>query len=129
LAIGALETSSDPARLLSGLADHSAAILLWTHYQPDAAPGVSEPREIEGLSIRYFPRRGTSPAGDRSDDTGLALPRYRMTRSDIVALLDHKGFGDQVIGWDELDHPDGPCFTLLARKTLSKNALSGSIEA
>lgn len=127
LASGVLYHMADPVEFLQQLAARSRAIFLWTHFyyepaMPDGDPrrtpftGAVKQREFEGSTIRYYERRYHQANTNASFCGGSRDIHNWMHRDDILDLLRQLGFANITIRSEELDHPGGPCFTLLARR-------------
>lgn len=127
LASGVLYHMADPAEFLRQLAARCQAIFLWTHFYYEPAMPENDPRrtaftgsvterQFEGGTIRYYERRYHQANTNASFCGGSKDIHFWMHRDDILELLRRLGFRNIVIRSEELNHPGGPCFTLLARR-------------
>lgn len=127
LASGVLYHMADPGEFLKRLASRTNAVFIWTHFFLDEAmpkddvrrrpfSGKIETRMIEGVPLRYYERSYQLANSNASFCGGMKDRHFWMHRDDILALLEKLGYSDIVIRDQDLDHPGGPSFSLLARK-------------
>jgi hypothetical protein len=123
---GVLYHMRNPVELIALLASHTNRIFMWTHYYEDS-------RIKSDLNLRHkFPSRSLVEV------QGFSHTLYRqeyqvslnvagfcggsenysswLTRTDLLNALSHFGFKDVRIEHEQLDHPHGPCFSLVATK-------------
>ena len=128
MASGVLYHMMNPPEFLRLLAQRTDAIFLWTHFFLDAAMPPEDPRRIPfsgkqeiqtvaGVDARCYERSYKNAAKNSVFCGGLADRHYWMHRDDIVALLRALGFDRIDISGEDLTHPGGPCFCVLARRT------------
>lgn len=127
VASGVLYHMADPAGLLELLALRSKSVFLWTHFFLDEAmpigdvrrnpfSGKMETREVSGMKIRYYERSYQHANTNASFCGGMKDKHFWMHREDILELLERLGFTNIVIRDEDLAHPGGPSFSLLASK-------------
>ncbi len=126
VASGVLYHMREPAELIALLADRCRDwLLLWTHYydpavmvtRPDIAHKFPRSTTAETRGFRHSLHR--YEYGGSLDWKGFCggSARYSnwMEREDIPSCLEYFGFGD-VRTRVEPNHPNGPAFSLLARR-------------
>ncbi|AYG65829.1 MULTISPECIES: class I SAM-dependent methyltransferase [unclassified Rhizobium] len=127
LASGVLYHMADPGEFLRLLAKRSNAVFIWTHFVlEDAMPegdvrwlpftGKVETRMIDGIPVRYYERSYHHANANASFCGGMKDRHFWMHRDDILMLLREVGFNEITIRDEDLSHPGGPSFSLLARK-------------
>ena len=127
-ACGVLYHMESPAELIELLSQVTDQVFIWTHHyaprNPQQAAGFSGPQaaEYKGFSHTLFRK----DYGDALDFAGFCGGPHRgwtwMKREDILECLKYFGFVDIRTSFDELDHPNGPAFTIVAKKgTVSKD--------
>lgn len=127
VACGVLYHMRDPLRLLEAIAARTDAIFLWTHYVeengPDSPVGsnhaydaVRETRSFHGETLTVY-RHPYLGADLNPEFCGGVYenPRW-MARESIVRALEILGFTSLEFAHDTRDHPNGPCFSILARR-------------
>jgi len=126
VASGVLYHLDDPIGAIELMGRVSDRLFLWTHYYDavvlDAIPGYA----------------GKFHTGERTDHDGFEYTRYRqeygdalnwqgfcggpgasscwLGREDILGMLRHLGFERIEVGFDHLNHTNGPAFALLAQR-------------
>lgn len=126
LASGVLYHMSEPMRLLELLGQRSDRIILWTHYYDDAII-----RGNRKLSHKFSRVKTGRHAGV---DYDWVLQSYKeslswggfcgggadtsvwLTRSSILGFLQTQGFVHQHVAFEQPDHPNGPCFAVIASR-------------
>ncbi|NTJ06670.1 class I SAM-dependent methyltransferase [Rhizobium lusitanum] len=127
LASGVLYHMADPGEFLRLLASRTKAVFIWTHFVlEDAMPegdvrrlpfsGKVETRMVDGVPVRYYERSYHHANANASFCGGMKDRHFWMHRDDILMLLRKLGYSDIVIRDENLNHPGGPSFSLLARK-------------
>jgi hypothetical protein len=127
IASGVLYHMQDPVRLLELLAAKSDAFYVWTHYASDEAMPPRDPRrsaflgprEIEerhGVSVRFYKRSYHGAWRSKSFCGGMHDLHRWIEKEDIIALISKLGFADIRIAHDEPAHPNGPSFSIVARR-------------
>lgn len=127
VASGVLYHMRNPAELIGLLADRCRDhLLLWTHYFDQAAVDASPKLQSKLSTSEDSDYRGFhhtlhhyeyGPALQWAGFCGGSAHFANwMGREDILACLKYFGFGDVRIFDDARDHPNGPAFTLIARK-------------
>jgi hypothetical protein len=123
LASGVLYHMRKPVHLLGLLAGKCDRLFMWTHYydpsvlqRPHLAPKftgslASEQSGFRHTLYRYEYQMGTD---HKRFCGGTAEFSHWLSRSDILSCLEHFGFGDVHINFEEPDHPHGPAFVVTA---------------
>ncbi|TDK39773.1 class I SAM-dependent methyltransferase [Rhizobium deserti] len=129
IASGVLYHMADPAQFIAKMAARCDNLYIWTHYFDDAAmpPGDSrrqpltgnvETREVGGVPVRYY-ERGYFKANTNSNFCGGMRDRhYWMHRQDIISLLSGLGFGNLEVAHEDPKHPNGPSFSIFAKRVV-----------
>ncbi|CAN5852206.1 hypothetical protein BH23PLA1_BH23PLA1_02340 [soil metagenome] len=128
VASGVLYHMREPAELIALLARRcSEHVLLWTHYyDEDLIVGdpahahkfvAREEVEFEGFSHVLHRHEYRAAVDWGGFCGGPALYCHWMTRPDILGCLEHFGFGDLRIQFDNPQHQNGPAFAIAARRT------------
>lgn len=126
VASGVLYHMRNPVALVQAISARAERLVLWTHYY-DAAIARSNPlmqkkmkgsrrathdgfahtlhEHCYGTSLRFAGFAG-----------GTASSANWLSRSDLLACLEHYGWGDVQTAFEQHDHPHGPCLALVARK-------------
>ncbi len=128
VASGVLYHLTQPLRLLELLGAHSDALFIWTHYfdETEMPPGdlrrlpFAENFRIEsfrGLDVRLH-RRGYYKAWkDKKFCGGMHDDHYWLEKDHIIKVLGLMGFDDIRLADEQPDHPNGPSFSIYARRT------------
>lgn len=128
VASGVLYHMADPANLLRLASMRTDALFLWTHFYLEEAMPPDDPRrkpfsgrettvEVSGVKVRCFERSYKNTTRNASFCGGMNDRHYWLHRDDILALLPALGYTHIDIGSEDLGHPGGPCFSLMARRT------------
>jgi len=126
LASGVLYHMRDPVELLTLVARAAPQVYLWSHYYDEDLI-----RRNAAISGRFTGRA-------RGDGSGFPHTLYRheyqesltfdrfcggtapfsqwMSRDDILACLRHLGWTDIRVNFEVPDHPNGPCFAVVAMR-------------
>jgi hypothetical protein len=128
LASGILYHMREPSELIYLMSKASNKVFLWTHFYDEkiigSKPNISSKfsatvnRSYKGFDHvlhRYEYGDALNWAGFCG---GTARYSYWMTRNDILDCLRFFGFKDLRIGFDEPDHPNGPCFCVAALRSV-----------
>lgn len=127
IASGVLYHSHDPVHLLELIGKRADAIFIWTHYFDDAAMPLNDLRRVpfseqvqtrtsHGIAMRLYERSYYKAWRDPSFCGGLQDQHFWLDRSDILALLGAMGFKHLNIADEQPDHPNGPSFSIFARR-------------
>jgi hypothetical protein len=127
IASGVLYHMQNPIHLLELMAAHADAFYLWTHYASyEAMPakdprrsvflGAAEVQEWRGIPIRLYKRSYHGAWLSKSFCGGMHDLHCWMEKDDISAVIRALGFSDIKIAHDEPDHPNGPSFSVFARR-------------
>ncbi|MGA0595812.1 class I SAM-dependent methyltransferase [Enterovirga sp. CN4-39] len=128
VASGVLYHLRDPLHLLERAAAATDALFLWTHYVSDEAMPLGDPRRgmfrktverrpFRGIDVRLYPRSYQGAEAKVSFCGGIYDEHRWIQREDLLAALTALGFDSLQIAHEQTDHPNGPCFSLLARKS------------
>ncbi len=126
LASGILYHMADPVALIAAISARVDKLIMWTHYfDPEVARINTQMRRHmkgsrqathDGFSHELHEHRyGTSLrfAGFAGGTQPFA---NWLSRDDLMACLEHYGWGEVQIAFEQRDHPHGPCLALVARK-------------
>lgn len=126
LASGVLYHMTDPLKMIGLACARADAVYVWTHYydesliRSNAAQahrfGASADLEWGGFRARGIHRSYGAQAWNPLHLGGEAPYSYWLTRDDILSAFRFHGFTDIAIGPEDLRHPAGPAFCLLARR-------------
>lgn len=128
VASGVLYHLRDPLHFLERVAAATDALFLWTHYVSEAAmpPGdprrsvfrpSSERRSFRGVDVRLYPRSYHRAEESSSFCGGLYDDHRWMERDDLLSVLGALGFDSLRIAHEHASHPNGPSFSILARRS------------
>lgn len=126
LASGVLYHMLNPVELIQLISGVSDTVLLWTHYYDE--------KVVKGnpsLAAK-FPQMVNSEHGGFKHELhkyayldalnwegfcgGSAPYSFWMRKEQILTCMKHFGFGDLQVGFDTLEHPNGPSFCVLGAK-------------
>lgn len=124
VASGVLYHMRNPVELISLLARRCKShLFLWTHYY-DAEAVVRrnwqrrfphlESAEHEGFRHTLYRQEYGAAIQQSVFCGGTAEQRNWLSRDDIIQCLQHFGFSNLRIQFDEYDHPNGPSLALVA---------------
>jgi Methyltransferase domain len=122
---GVLYHMRDPVGLLSLLARHTNRVYIWTHYYDheilQASPlnyryTVHTPAETEGFRYTLHRQDYMQSLDVPSFSGGSAAHSNWLSRADLLGALRHFGFGDIRMKNEDVNHPHGPCFDIVALK-------------
>ncbi len=126
IASGILYHMEEPVKLLKLISKVSDKVFLWTHYydkniiprRDDLAHKFSSVSSFEYDGVTYeYSTQSYKKALDWSGFCGGSNTISKwLTRESIIKVLKHFGFTDVKIGFDHLDHPNGPSFAVCAKK-------------
>lgn len=127
VASGVLYHMSEPVELLRLMAERTDAIFLWTHFFLDnsdkgepwraAFSGKMQIRELNGVAARCYERSYYNAATNSAFCGGPKDRHYWLHREDIISLFASFGYANIEIMGEQRNHPGGPCFSLLARRS------------
>jgi SAM-dependent methyltransferase len=122
---GVLYHMRDPVGLLSLLSRHTNRVYIWTHYYDheilQASPlspryKVHTQAETEGFRYTLHRQDYMQSLSLASFSGGSAAHSHWLSRADLLNALEHFGFRDIRIANEDVNHPHGPCFDLVAIK-------------
>lgn len=127
VASGILYHMEDPIKLIELTAAASDAVFFWTHYVDDQEMPKGDPRRTaitgapilrhsHGVDVRLHPRSYYQAWQDKSFCGGVKDQHYWIEKTDLLGLLSALGFDDIKIAMEQPDHPNGPCFCVLAQR-------------
>jgi hypothetical protein len=127
IASGVLYHMQNPIRLLELLAASCDAFYLWTHYADDDAMPEGDPRRLafvgdvetqtcHGIDVRMHKRSYHGAWQSKSFCGGMHDLHRWIEKKDILKLIHALGFADIRIEHDQLAHPNGPSFSIFARR-------------
>lgn len=128
IASGVLYHLQDPLGFLERAAAVTDALFLWTHYMSETAMppsdirrgafrNTTERRLFLGLNVRLYPRSYHRAEQSASFCGGLYDDHRWVERDDLLAVLRALGFDSLQVAHEQLDHPNGPSFSVLARRS------------
>ena len=128
VASGVLYHSSDPVRLLEGIAAATDSLYLWSHVFDEAAmpagdkrrlpfSGKVERRSSHGIDVRLHERSYLRSWRNPSFNGGLRDRHYWVDRGDLLALLAAMGFDRLTVADDEPGHRFGPSLSIFAQRS------------
>jgi Protein of unknown function (DUF1698) len=126
VASGVLYHMANPAELIHLISKTANQVFIWTHYYDEAiiqANPQLAPRFSAASFMNYENFRHVVYQQEYGDALGYAgfcggsRPFSSwMKREDILTCLKFFGFSDIRIGSEIVDHPHGPCFSLVASR-------------
>lgn len=124
IASGVLYHMKQPAELIHLLAKVSKKVMLWTHYyNPDNIHlnphQFSETKEVEYEGFKHTLHLQNYHAAGLAGKMfcgGMQHFSCWMSRQDILRCLEHFGFKNIQIDFEQVDHPHGSCFCLVATR-------------
>ena len=126
IASGVVYHVRNPVELIHNLARVTDRIFIWTHYFvrerlaaiPHMAHRVGASHEADYAGFRHTLNRYNY--GDFLDTTrfagGSEQYSHWLSRDDLLGALRHAGFTDITVGQEEIDHTNGPCINLVAKR-------------
>lgn len=126
IACGVLYHLKDPVELIHNLARVTDRVFIWTqYYVPERLAAIEHMKHrfrqshaAEHAGFRYTAYRyeygdflDTSRFAGGSDEFS-----HWLGRDDLLGALRHAGFGKIEVGEEDLEHANGPCISLVARK-------------
>ncbi len=126
VASGVLYHQQDPVALLQLVSKVCDRVLLWTHFydatvitaRPDLAPKFpsSVTARTSGFSHTLHRYEYASALAWGGFCGGPATWSCWMERDEILSCLEHLGFADVEVAFEQLDHQNGPAFCVAARR-------------
>ena len=127
VASGILYHMTSPVEFIANVARMSKTLFIWTHYYDESikereelAGQFEEEHEIEFAGKSYtVSKRNYQEALNWAGFCGGGKPwALWLTRDSLMRALTDNGFNVQAIGFDQVDHTNGPAIALIARKPL-----------
>lgn len=125
-ASGILYHMINPVELLSLMAKVSDKIVIWTHYyngevlhsQPNLSPKFpgKEEAEFKGFKHTLYHQDYNASLDHSGFCGGSDTFSNWLSREDILSCLRFFGFNKIQINFEQVNHPHGPCFALVAMK-------------
>ena len=126
LASGVLYHMHEPHKLIEAMCAHSNAIGIWTHYYDEkTARNHAALRErttftpltldFRGAKIEMHKFQYKQSLKWKGFCGGPEHYSYWLSRQSLLDIFDKCGF-EVTVGDDTLEHPNGPCMTLMAKK-------------
>lgn len=125
-ASGVLYHMVEPVEVLARIAGCADAVFLWTHYydadvlgaRADRAHRVvpPTPADWQGFAHQVYRHEYLTALGHRGFCGGSRPFAHWLTRDHIVGALRHFGLTDIEVAHEQPDHPNGPAFSVLARR-------------
>lgn len=133
VACGVLYHMADPISLLKSIANNTNNIFIWTHYfdenfekwSPEGRKQLKkgkwdlkniEVEKFNELEVRTVRQKYGQALGWTGFCGGTETFSYWVYRQDLLAVLKELGFINIRINFDKIDHPNGPCFAIIASK-------------
>ncbi len=127
VASGVLYHMADPIHLLERIAAKTDAFYVWTHYVSEAAMPVGDPRRgamlgeqetqlRHGVPVRLYPRSYHGAWRNKSFCGGMHDLHRWLEKDDIISIIRALGFDDVRVAHDEPNQPNGPAFSIFARR-------------
>jgi hypothetical protein len=125
LANGVLYHMREPVELLALLARHTDRLNMWTHYYDDGIQSnihlrhkfpSRTPAEVEGFRHSLFRQEYQVSLNHPGYCGGSEEYSNWLNRADLLSCLSYFGFQDIQIDHEVPDHPNGPCFAIVATK-------------
>lgn len=127
IASGVLYHMTNPAELIELISRVTDCVFLWTHYydeqalaaRPDIARKLTKRIQTEHQGFQHVLYRYEywSSFGLKRFCGGPNPHAFWMERYAILDCLRFFGYNDIVTGFDEPNHPDGPAFALVAKRS------------
>lgn len=127
IASGVLYHMQNPVELIGLIAGQAHKLMLWTHYYDEAVirahPNLQGGKFIgrhtgdyQGFAHELYRLNYLDSLKSRKFAGAAATYSHWMNRSDILGCLEHFGYGDFQIAFEDRAHPHGPCFAVAATK-------------
>jgi SAM-dependent methyltransferase len=126
-ASGVLYHMTDPVQLLADISRRTSQLFLWTHYFEASLVAQNPPaRQRLGLAQHLRHNDFHYELHSYSYDSALEWNGFCggssstaawLTRDSILRALKYFGYGEITVGFDQSDHPNGPAFAVVARRS------------
>lgn len=127
---GVLYHMKAPVELIALIAKRCRRVYLWTHYfdrdrvaaqgRLDTHFGEPQISEYGGFRHTIHLHRYLTHRYKSNFRGGPDAFSFWLTRDDILGALRHFGYDDVRVGFEELDHRDGPSFCVVAQRSSDK---------
>jgi hypothetical protein len=123
IACGIMYHMAEPVRMLDLITKRASRLLMWTHVYDDVAlenhrlaKRLGPPTEAEYDGFRYRMHRYRYASDTRlAGFCGGTKPySHWLPREELLRALEHLGWGDITVGFDDPHHPHGPALALTA---------------
>jgi hypothetical protein len=124
VASGVLYHMRNPVELVELISKSCDSLFLWTHYYDEnviegsrhSGNFVESLVSEQGGFTHTLHRHLYGPDLDAGFCGGNAHYSMWMERADILRAVEHFGYKEVEVGFDEPDHQNGPCLALVARR-------------
>lgn len=123
---GVLYHMKDPVGLIALLAQHTDRVYMWTHFYDDTVIQgtdylrerykVHTPSEKDGFQYTLHRQDYLHSLNVAGFCGGSAEFSNWLSREDLLGALRYFGFQDIRISGEDMNHPHGPCFDVVALK-------------
>src|SRR6266566_2193121 len=133
IACGILYHMQDPVKLIDLISRHANQLVVWTHFYNQRALqdkpigrrlGPAEDAQHNGFHYRFHRHRyGYERLLSGDGYCGGTEPYSRwLPRDDLLRCLAYFGWQSVELGFEDLDHPDGPAIALVASRAEQRAA-------
>ena len=133
VASGVLYHMEDPIALLEKVSSKTDNLFIWTHYFEEDLErwssvakreikngkwDIDNPKifEFDGLPVKTIRQHYGKAKKWSGFCGGSSSFSYWICKNDLLALIRKLGFANIRINFDKIDHPNGPCFALIASR-------------
>ena len=133
VASGVLYHMEDPVALLEKVSSKTDNLFIWTHYFEEDLErwssvakreikngkwDIDNPKifEFDGLPVKTIRQHYGKAKKWSGFCGGSSSFSYWVCKNDLLALIRKLGFANIRINFDKVDHPNGPCFALIASR-------------
>lgn len=125
---GVLYHLGDPLHFIELMSKKTNSLYLWTHYLDDKAMPKNDPRRavfvgdvetttFHGIDVHIIQRSYHQAWNNATFCGGLSDNHVWIYRDDLLKVLEVCGFDDIRIAHEEPGHPNGPAFSVYARRS------------
>lgn len=125
IACGILYHMVEPVRLVDLISRTASQLVVWTHIYDEAALGnpnlagkLSAAQEADYEGFRYHVHRHSYGLDSRMSGFfgGTAGYSNWLPRADLMRALEHFGWSNVEVSFEDLAHPNGPSLALVAER-------------